>query len=135
MKSALKETQGKAGERPGDALATLSRRPSSAADLTPHNLAGEKGGGAASTDAASPVSKAKQGDLGDDRGGDPSKAKKEDPQKTAGNPGTHTAHDKDSGEESTTEKVGSAQRSRQPGSLGTPSSGARGTGGGTAGTA
>ena len=80
---------------------------------------------------------AKQGDLGDDRGGDPSKAKKEkeDPQKTAGNPGTHTAHDKDSGTESTTEKVGSAQRSRQPGSLGTPSSGARGTGGGTAGTA
>ena len=66
-----------------------------------------------------------QGDLGDDRGGQPGKDKSDETNASPGNPGTVTAGDKDDGDQSTTEKVGSAQRSRQPGTLGQPSPTAR----------
>lgn len=82
--------------------------------------ADEKGGGKPRTSASSPVSVAQQADLGDDRGGKP-QGSNEDPNATANDPQTVTAHDPDTGKESTSEKVGSAQRSRQPGSLSHPS--------------
>lgn len=86
--------------------------------------ADEKGGGKPRTDASSPASVAQQGDIGDDRGGN-SGAKdsdKKDPNmySDADGPDTVTAHDPDTGEQSTSEKVGSAQRSRQPADLSKP---------------